>query len=58
MPELTKTETEIEETDSSEADRTWETDQRKCSYYYDDAYGYEAYDPDAEADEADEDGEE
>lgn len=26
---------------------------RKRSYYYDDAYGYESFDPDAEEDESD-----
>jgi hypothetical protein len=26
-------------------DATWEKDQKKCEYYYDDAHGYETFDP-------------
>ena len=36
------------------AKETWEEDQRKHRYYYDDAHGYEIYDPDDE-EESDED---
>ena len=39
---------------SSEDESSWGADQREKSYYYDDSYGYEVYEP-AE-DEAEEDG--
>lgn len=29
----------------------WSEDQKEKSYYYDDGYGYEVYDPDAEDDD-------
>jgi hypothetical protein len=29
----------------------WSKDQQRKSYYYDDAYGYEVYNPDEEEDE-------
>ncbi len=32
---------------------SWETDQAERGYYYDDAHGYEKFDPDAEDDEED-----
>ncbi|MFN2390817.1 MAG: hypothetical protein ABR566_02505 [Pyrinomonadaceae bacterium] len=50
-----KTEKEKEATKPSEENRkeTWEEDQREKSYYYDDAHGYEIYNPD-EDDEEDE----
>jgi hypothetical protein len=34
-------------------EQTWSEDQKKHRYYYDDAHGYEVYEPDTE--EADED---
>lgn len=34
---------------------SWSEAQREKSYYYDDSYGYEIYNPDAEDDEDDED---
>jgi len=57
MPELTKTETEIEETDASKSDRTWESDQNELGYYYDDNHGYEVYRPGEDSDDSDECGE-
>lgn len=38
----------IEEKDPAkeEQDPSWENDQKEKSYYYDDATGYEIYDPD------------
>lgn len=60
MPEKTKPEQDtlkreekIAENDSTEkADKqgNWSDDQREKSYYYDDAHGYEIYNPDAEDD--------
>jgi hypothetical protein len=34
-------------------DGTWAEDQKEREYYYDDAHGYEDYDPDKEGDNAD-----
>ena len=46
------------ETDESSAEKSansekgnWSEDQQKKSYYYDDAYGYEVYNPDENEDE-------
>lgn len=39
----------VEKPDAS----TWEEDQKRREYYYDDAHGYQVYDPEAE--EKDED---
>ncbi len=36
--------------DVSEHDSSWQADQKKRGYYYDDAYGYKKYDPDADED--------
>lgn len=54
MPEKTKAEKEISETCEPEEKSVWSKDQSEKSYYYDDSYGYEVYDPD-EDDEEDED---
>ena len=51
MTQLPKTVREIDETDTAEPDPTWEADQKTRGYYYDDACGYETYDPEKEADE-------
>ena len=32
-------------------DPTWEKDQQERGYYYDDAHGYERYDPEKDVDE-------
>lgn len=40
-----------EEKGETGENRTWSEDQKKRSYYYDDACGYEIYNPDGEADE-------
>ena len=37
-------------------DGTWEEDQKDHEYYYDDAHGYEEFDPDDEDDEEGEKG--
>ena len=42
-----------EKIESDEAN--WENDQKRRSYYYDDAHGYEVYNPDEEDEEEDED---
>lgn len=53
MPEKPKDEKEnAEEKPEKGADSSWSDDQKKRSYYYDDAAGYEIYDP--EKDEEDE----
>jgi hypothetical protein len=51
MPEKPHEKKEIEK---KEQDSSWEKDQREKSYYYDDACGYEDYNPNAD-DEEDED---
>lgn len=38
----------------SEKDPTWAEDQKKHSYYYDDAHGYEDFDPSEDTDDEDE----
>jgi hypothetical protein len=51
MPEKPKPKGEAEEKELAEADKSsWSEDQKMREYYYDDAHGYEAYDP-AEDDE-------
>ncbi len=65
MPEKTKEKenrlpTEPEEKESRPpenkeigTDGDWSEDQRDKSYYYDDGYGYEIYDPDSDEDDDD-----
>jgi hypothetical protein len=61
MPEKTKHKEEVQkkeketegisiETDESEED-AWSRDQREKNYYYDDAHGYEIYNPDEDEEE-------
>ncbi|MFN2502564.1 MAG: hypothetical protein ABR530_11225 [Pyrinomonadaceae bacterium] len=38
-----------------ENEQTWEEDQRKRDYYYDDAHGYEVYKPETNDDESESD---
>ncbi len=61
MPEKTKQEKEAAkiEAEKPRADKTeiedkavWSKDQQQKSYYYDDAYGYEVYNPDEDDDDA------
>ncbi len=41
-----------EEQETPETDEAnWENDQQRRSYYYDDAHGYEIYNPDEDDDE-------
>ncbi len=43
----TETKENIKNSDEFEiAEDSWAEDQQKKSYYYDDSYGYEAYNPD------------
>ncbi|CAN5217459.1 hypothetical protein BH20ACI1_BH20ACI1_25890 [soil metagenome] len=55
MPEKTKRKDETKtpkEKESENADEgNWSKDQREKSYYYDDSYGYEIYNPDEEDEE-------
>lgn len=37
--------------DTETLEDSWAEDQQEKSYYYDDSYGYEVYDPDEEDDE-------
>ncbi len=57
MPEKTKREEEIKPSNEKEPENdeqgNWSEDQKKKSYYYDDSYGYEVYNPDEDDDEAD-----
>lgn len=57
MPEKTKRE-EADEKEKAAAEKcenededNWSKDQREKSYYYDDSYGYEIYNPDEDDDE-------
>jgi hypothetical protein len=36
---------------SNDPKKTWEEDQKKREYYYDDAHGYEVYNPDEKEDD-------
>ncbi len=55
MPEKTKRNEEtkpLKQKDPENAEQgNWSEDQRKKSYYYDDSYGYEVYNPDEDDDE-------
>ncbi len=53
MPEKTKAEIIIEKCES-DVKSLWVEDQQEKSYYYDDSYGYEVYNPEDDED-ADED---
>ena len=57
MPENTKHaenepnhESDEQKTDQKKDDN-WSADQREKSYYYDDSYGYEVYNPDEDDDD-------
>lgn len=53
MPETPKEKPACEPLGPNEFEKTnsWEDDQEKRGYYYDDAHGYEVYDPDSDEDE-------
>jgi len=48
---LRKTEKIAEEKRENKNEGAWSEDQREKSYYYDDAHGYEIYNPDEDDDE-------
>ena len=56
MPEKTKRreadekEAQLENCEEKD-DNNWSKDQREKSYYYDDSYGYEVYNPDEDEDD-------
>lgn len=52
MPETPKEKPACEPVEPSELDKddSWEGDQEKRGYYYDDAHGYEVYVPEEDAD--------
>ncbi|MBK8466606.1 MAG: hypothetical protein IPL32_12310 [Chloracidobacterium sp.] len=46
MPETPKEKRDIEKEKNVEREKdSWREDQKKHEYYYDDAHGYEEYDP-------------
>jgi len=63
MPEKTKQPEDSRKCDENEAEKSaaenyrtekkgnWSEDQKEKSYYYDDSYGYEIYNPDEDEDE-------
>jgi hypothetical protein len=56
MPEKTKQDEDDEkevqpENCDKKDDDNWSKDQREKSYYYDDSYGYEVYNPDEDEDD-------
>jgi hypothetical protein len=53
MPQTPKEKPKLENCEDKETDKdSWGEDQKEHGYYYDDAYGYEEYDPDkSEGDE-------
>jgi len=55
MPQKPKTKPKSDKADVDTTDKdNWEEDQKLHGYYYDDAYGYEKFDPE-KAEEAEED---
>lgn len=47
MPETLKEKSETEKADKEvEKEDSWEEDQKKSDYYYDDSHGYKTYVPD------------
>ena len=52
MPETPKEKPKIEKEEKDTGDKaSWSEDQKERGYYYDDAHGYETYDPDEEDEE-------
>lgn len=56
MPETLKEKTKCNPVDPDELEKedSWEEDQEKREYYYDDAHGYEVYRPEDDAEDGDE----
>ena len=46
-------ENEAPDEETEDKQDSWEEDQKRRSYYYDDAHGYESYDPEDEEKEED-----
>jgi len=56
MPQLPKDKPEAEPSENDvDHEASWGEDQKKHEYYYDDAHGYETYDPGADDEISDED---
>ena len=56
MPQTPKAKQPIDPANvEADDEASWGEDQKARSYYYDDAHGYETYDPDADDELADED---
>jgi hypothetical protein len=52
MPEIPKTDCEDEElSEKRDEASAWAEDQKKHEYYYDDAHGYEKFDPEKDENE-------
>ena len=52
MPETPKEKLNVEKDKKDASDKaSWGEDQKERGYYYDDAHGYETYDPDEEDEE-------
>ncbi len=52
MPETPKEKQKIEKDKNDECENaSWGEDQKKREYYYDDAHGYQTFDPDNSEDE-------
>lgn len=50
-PEKTENNFDSEKTVNSAVKDSWSEDQKEKSYYYDDSYGYEVYDPETDEEE-------
>jgi hypothetical protein len=54
MPETPKKKGEMEQEKTDSQDKaSWSEDQKKREYYYDDAHGYEVYEPEEDENEED-----
>jgi hypothetical protein len=52
MPQKPKDEPKKENQESDpKIEDSWEEDQKKRDYYYDDSHGYEVYDPESDEDD-------
>ena len=51
MPEKPKEKPVSENDEAADEQASWSEDQKKHEYYYDDAHGYEKYDPECDEDD-------